>query len=56
MFSYDHVLPSCASKRYCSNKQNFSPAGVKEDIDERGGDGRQRVWVQGHDAEVVLGD
>lgn len=33
-----------------------SPAGVEEDVDEGGGDGWQRVRVQRHDAELVLGD
>lgn len=34
----------------------LSPAGVEEHVDERGGDGRQSVRVQRHDAELVLGD
>lgn len=33
-----------------------SPAGIKEHVNECGGDGRQRVRVQRHDTEVVLGD
>lgn len=35
---------------------SISPVGVKEDVNECGGDGRQRVWVQRHDTELVLGD
>lgn len=34
----------------------ISPVGVKEDIDEGGGNGGQRVRVQRHDAELVLWD
>lgn len=33
-----------------------SPAGVEEDVDERRGNGGQRVRVQRHDTEVILGD
>ena len=33
-----------------------SPVGVKEDVNERGGDGRQCVRVQRHDTELVLWD
>jgi len=40
-----------SGERYCG-----SPVGVEEDIDERGGDGRQRVRVQRHHAELVLWD
>lgn len=34
----------------------FPPVGVEEDVDERGGDGRQRGGVQRHDTELVLRD
>lgn len=38
------------------SERSLLPVGIKEDVDECGGDGRQRVWVQRHDAELVLGD
>lgn len=48
-----HVLPPPVLDRYCSS---ISPAGIEEDINEYGGNGRQCVWVQRHDTELVLGD
>lgn len=47
------VLPPCGQRGSCSY---ISPVGVEEDVDERGGDGRQRGWIQRHDAELVLRD
>lgn len=47
------VLPPCGQQGSCSH---LSPVGVEEDVDERGGDGRQRGWIQRHDAELVLRD
>ena len=52
------MLPPCVQHRHFSGvgASGASPVGVKEDVDERGGDGRQRVRVQRHDTELVLGD
>lgn len=47
------MLPPCGVHRSCNS---ISPVGVEEDVDERGGDGWQRGWVQRHDAELVLRD
>lgn len=47
------MLPPCGEDRDCSS---ILPVGVEEDVDERGGDGRQRCWIQRHDTELVLRD
>lgn len=39
-----------------ASESGISPVGIKEDVNECGGDGRQCVWVQRHDTELVLGD
>lgn len=58
MATQGHVLPPCGCTRVLQQGTGgtVSPAGVEEDVDECGGDGRQRVRVQRHDAEVVEGD
>lgn len=35
---------------------SVSPVGIEEDVDQGGGDGRQRVRVQRHHTELVLRD
>lgn len=38
------------------NKNKTSPAGIKENIDECSGNGRQCIGIQGHDTKLVLWD
>lgn len=53
-----HYIVCChlVAYRGIAVTSGISPVGIKEHVNECGGDGRQRSWIQRHDTEVVLRD